>query len=309
MKVKVCVIQDSPVFFNLSKTIEKVETLVRKYAKMGCQLIVFPESFIPGYPRGFSFGTKIGSRSEEGRKLYAAYVANSLDLKSEETRRLEKLARTENIYLVVGATEKQKTNSSLYCTMLYISPTEGLMGVHRKIKPTGTERIIWGEAAGESLVTFQTKIGRLGGLICWENYMPLARMAMYQKGVEIYIAPTADAREVWTATMRHIALEGRCFVLGCNQYFTKSMYPEQYQQLIEDEPEILCRGGSVIVSPLGKVMEGPLVNTTGALVAELDLDEIVQGKFDFDVSGHYSRNDIFNFKVKDQPETGQEKSI
>ena len=308
MKIKVCLIQDSPVFFDKEKTIEKVEHLSRKYAKEGCELIVFPESFIPGYPRGFSFGAKIGSRTNEGRNLYSEYHKNSLDIESRDLKRLEELAKTENIYLVIGITEKQNTSGSLYCSMLYISPTDGLLGVHRKIKPTGTERVIWSEDDGKSLVTFQTKIGKLGGLICWENYMPLARISMYKKGVEIYIAPTADSREEWTSTMQHIALEGRCFVLGCNQFFTKSMYPEKYQHLVQDEPENMCRGGSVIFSPLGKKIAGPLFDKAGALVAEIDLEEINLSKLDFDVIGHYSRDDIFQFNVLNQPEIGQEKT-
>ena len=306
MKLKVAVVQESPIFFDKSKTLDKIETLVETYAEQGCELIVFPESFIPGYPRGFSFGAAIGSRTEEGRKLYTEFAENSIDLDSEDVQRLEKSAKTNNTYLVIGVTEKQNTNGTLYCSMLYISPTEGLLGVHRKIKPTGSERLIWGEAAGEALVTFQTKIGKLGGLICWENYMPLARMSMYQKGVEIYIAPTADSRDEWTATMKHIALEGRCFVLGCNQYYTKSMYPEEYQHLVQNEPEDLCRGGSIIVSPMGKVLEGPLFDEAGALIAELDLDEVQGSKLDFDVIGHYARNDIFELKVKGQPETKKE---
>ena len=248
-KVKVCLIQDSPIFFDKEKTIDKVENLTRKYTKQGCELIVFPESFIPGYPRGFSFGSKIGSRTQEGRDLYSEYHHNSVDIESNDLKRLEKLASSENVYLIIGITEKQHTNGSLYCSMLYISPTSGLLGIHRKIKPTGTERVIWGEADGESLVTFKTKIGTVGGLICWENYMPLARMSMYKKGIEIYVAPTADSRDGWTATMQHIALEGRCFVLGCNQFFTKSMYPDKFRNMVKDEPENMCRGGSVIVSP------------------------------------------------------------
>ncbi len=306
MKIKVGVVQESPVFFDKNKTIEKVEQLVKKYAKEGCELLVFPESFIPGYPRGFSFGAKIGSRTHEGRKLYSEYYKNSIDLESQDLQRLEKLSKSQDIYLVIGVTEKQETSGSLYCSMLYISPSEGLLGVHRKIKPTGTERIIWGEADGEALVTFKTKIGKLGGLICWENYMPLARMSMYQKGVEIYIAPTADSREQWTATMKHIALEGRCFVLGCNQFYTKSMYPQKYQPLVENEPEDICRGGSIIVSPLGEIIAGPLFNESGVLITELDLEEINHSKLDFDVIGHYARNDIFQLDVKNQPETKEE---
>jgi nitrilase len=307
MKVKVCVVQDSPIFFDKEKTMSKVEELTKEYAKQGCELIVFPESFIPGYPRGFSFGAKVGSRTTEGRKLYSEYYKNSLDVESEDLKKLESLAKSQNVYLVIGVTEKENKSGSLYCSMLYISPQTGLLGVHRKIKPTGSERIIWAEASGESLVTFQTQIGKLGGLICWENYMPLARMSMYQKGVEIYIAPTADSREDWVSTMKHIALEGRCFVLGCNQYFTKSMYPRKYQSLVKDEKEKICPGGSVIISPLGKIIAGPLFNKSGVLVAELDLEEINLSKLDFDVIGHYSRNDIFEFNVKNQPDIKKEK--
>ena len=306
MKVKVGVVQESPVFFEKAKTLEKIAAITTKHAELGCELLVFPESFIPGYPRGFSFGAKVGNRSEEGRILYREYRENSIDLESEDVQFLEKLAQATNTYLVIGATEKMSNNGSLYCTMLYVSPESGLLGVHRKIKPTGTERVIWAEASGESLTTFQTKIGKLGGLICWENYMPFARMALFQKGVEIYIAPTADSRDTWLATMQHIALEGRCFVLGCNQYFTKTMYPEKYQHLLVDQPENSCPGGSVIISPMGKILAGPLLNEAGVLMTTLDLDEIAQSKLDFDVVGHYARNDIFEFKVKDQPETKKE---
>lgn len=302
MLTKVCVIQDSPVFFDKEKTIRKVELLTKQFAKEGCKLIVFPESFIPGYPRGFSFGTKIGSRSEAGRELFAEFAQNSFDIDSQDMPRLEELAKTYDVYLVIGVTEKNRTSGTLYCSMLYISPKKGLLGVHRKIKPTGAERLIWGEADGHSLVTYQTKIGKLGGLICWENYMPLARMAMYQKGVEIYIAPTADSRETWTATMKHIALEGRCFVLGSNQYFTKSLYPDKYQHLVSDAPEQLCPGGSVIVSPMGQILAGPLFHQAGALIAEIDLKQIQMSKLDFDAIGHYARDDIFNFSVPDQPD-------
>jgi nitrilase len=302
MKVKVCLVQESPVFFDKEQTIQKVEQLTRKYAREGCRLIVFPESFIPGYPRGFTFGAKIGSRTESGRRLFLQYRENSIDIESADLKRLEKLAASENVYLVIGVTEKNQSDGSLHCSMLYVSPNTGLLGVHRKIKPTGTERIVWSEAAGDSLVTFQTSIGKLGGLICWENYMPLARVSMYRKGVEIYIAPTADAREEWTVTMRHIALEGRCFVLGCNQFFTKSMYPEQYHELVQDEPENMCRGGSIIVSPSGKILGGPLFDKAGAIITEIDLDEVQMGKLDFDPVGHYARNDIFHFDVPDQPD-------
>lgn len=306
MSVKVGLVQENPVFFNKKETISKIERLTRTYAAKGCDLLVFPESFIPGYPRGFTFGATIGSRSEKGRKLYAEYYENSLNVESADLKRLEDISKKNKIYLVIGVTEKDDISGSLYCSMLYISPTAGLLGTHRKIKPTGTERIVWAEASGESLTTYQTKIGKLGGLICWENYMPLARMAMYKKGVEIYIAPTADAREEWTSTMQHIALEGRCYVLACNQYFTKSMYPERYQPLVGNEPETMCRGGSLLVAPNGKILAGPLYDKAGVLIAEIDLEEVRRNKLDFDVIGHYARNDIFEFDVKNQPETKKE---
>lgn len=184
MKSKVALIQDSPIFFDKAKTLDKVEALVIQHAQLGCNLIVFPESFIPGYPRGFNFGTVIGSRKPEGRELYAEYYNNSIDVDSEDITRLEKLAKQQSTYLVLGVTERQKNNGRLYCSMLYISPTSGLIGIHRKIKPTGQERVIWAEADGGSLVTFDTPLGIMGGLICWENYMPMARMAMYSKGVQ-----------------------------------------------------------------------------------------------------------------------------
>lgn len=306
MKVKVGLVQDSPVFFDKEKTLDKMEILIKQNASQGCELLVFPESYIPGYPRGFLFGAKVGSRTPEGKALYAEYYKNSMSIEGKDMKRLITLSKNHNIYLIVGITEKQENNNSLYCSMVYISPTDGFLGVHRKIKPTGTERVIWAEAAGESLVTFDTKIGKLGGLICWENYMPLARMSMYKKGVEIYIAPTADSREEWTATMKHIALEGRCFVLGCNQYFTKSMYSKEYQELAKDEPEEMCVGGSIIVSPQGKILAGPLFGKAGVLTAEINLEEIINSKMDFDVNGHYNRNDIFGFKVNNQPEIQKE---
>ena len=306
MVVNVAVVQDSPVFFDKEKTIQKIEDIASAQADQGSRLVVFPESFIPGYPRGFSFGATVGNRTDEGRALFLEYHRQSISLGGKEIGRLEALAKDKGIYLVVGATEIDPGSDSLFCTMFYISPLTGLLGYHRKIKPTGSERIIWSEASGDTLTTFDTRIGKLGGLICWENYMPLARMAMYRKGVELYLAPTADARPGWVASMQHIALEGRCFVLGCNQFFTRNMYPKAYRDLIPENPEIMCAGGSVIVSPMGKILAGPLWDEAGVLTASLDMDEIRKAKLDFDVAGHYARNDIFELEVNGQPEIKKE---
>ena len=306
MKVKVAVIQESPVFFDKEACLQKVASVSEQYAAEGCQLLVFPESFIPGYPRGFTFGATVGNRTKSGRELYAQYHQNSIALEGNDLEFLERIARENNIYMVLGITEKEPTHGSLFCSMIYLSPTSGLLGVHRKIKPTGTERIVWAEGDASSLVSFDTPVGRLGGLICWENYMPMARISMYRKGVQLYIAPTADARAEWTATLQHIALEGRCFVLGCNQYFTKAMYPEVFLPYLQDDKEAVCRGGSVIVSPLGKILKGPLWDKAGALVATLDLDEVTRSKLDFDPNGHYTRNDLFEYTAKGQPETSKD---
>jgi nitrilase len=186
---------------------------------------------------------------------------------------------------------------------LYFGPDGKLLGKHRKLKPTAAERLIWGEGDGSTLTVLDTPLGRVGGLVCWENYMPLARMAMYTKGVELYLAPTADARDTWQATLRHIACEGRCFVLGCNQFVTRAMYPPDLEGIedLDGQPEVMCRGGSAIISPLGEVLAGPLYDQEGMLLAELDLAEVIRSKFDFDVVGHYARPDVFQLTINESP--------
>lgn len=296
MQVKVGVVQATPVFFDITKTIDKLETLVVEGARKGCQFLLFPESFIPGYPRKFTFGATIGARTDAGRELYKAYWQNSLQLPSPELSRLEKIARTNGVYLAIGITERDSLNGSLYCTLIYISPTDGYLGKHQKIKPTGIERLVWAEGTGkESMQTFDTTVGRMGGLICWENYMPLARMRIYQQAPQLYLAPTADARPSWPATLQHIACEGRCFVLGCNQYFTRDDYSADYQSILTDDEIVLSRGGSAIVSPQGEFIAGPLWDEEGILIADLDLNDVIKSKLDFDVIGHYSRPDLFTF--------------
>jgi len=301
-KFKIACVQATPVIFDIEKSVEKVISLTRQAAALGCKLVVFPETFIPGYPAGLGFGTVVGSRTEAGRDQFREYWQNSVEVPGVYTGKLAECAKDNQVFLSVGVTERDKVNKTLYCSLLYFGPDGSLLGKHRKLKPTAAERLVWGEGDGSTLCTFDTEIGRIGGLICWENYMPLARMAMYNKGVEIYLAPTADSRDSWNATMQHIAFEGRCYVIGCNQYFTKSDFPEHLQpELAEDRPEVLSRGGSVIVSPLGEILAGPLYGEEGILTAEVDLDELVRSRMDFDVTGHYSRDDVFELNVKDQP--------
>jgi len=302
MKVQVSLIQDNPVFFDTPATIAKMKTLIAQEADSGAELIVFPESFVPGYPRGFDFGAVVGSRTDEGRALYARYKSASITIEGPEMQELVDYCAGLSVYLVFGFTEKRSNNGSLYCSMAYISPTAGLMAVHRKIKPTGTERLIWAEAGVASLVAVDTSIGRLGGLICWENYMPLARMSMYRQGVQIYIAPTADSRDAWLHTMKHIALEGRCYVLSCNQFFTKSMYPDDLRTLVSDMEEDICNGGSVIIDPLGNEVSAPLYGQSGVARATIDLAIVDGSKLDFDVNGHYTRDDIFDLRIIGLPD-------
>lgn len=303
--VRAAVVQAAPVLFDRDASIEKARRLTAEAAGQGARLILFPEAFIPAYPRGFTFGTVVGSRSAAGRRLWERYWANSVTVPGPATEALGAAARAAGAYLAVGVIERDGdfSGGTLYCTLLYFGPDGRLLGKHRKLKPTAAERLIWGEGDGSTLTVLDTGFGKVGGLICWENYMPLARMAMYAKGVELYLAPTADARDTWHATLRHIACEGRCFVLGCNQYVTKAMYPSDLPGIEElaGQPEVMCRGGSAIISPLGEVLAGPLYDGEGILCADLDLGEVARGKFDFDVVGHYARPDIFRLTVNEEP--------
>ena len=304
-QVKVAVVQASPVMFDREATVEKTCRLVQEAAGKGAKLVLFPEAFIPAYPKGLSFGTVIGNRTDAGRRIFQRYWENAVDVPGPETEILGKAARDAGIYLAIGVIERdsQTSRGTLFCTLLYFAPDGRLMGIHRKLKPTAGERLIWGEGDGSTLAAFDTELGKIGGLICWENYMPLARTAMYNKGVEIYLAPTADARDTWHATMRHIACEGRCFVLGCNQFYTKEMYPVDLDGLedLEQFPDILCRGGSTIIDPLGEVLAGPLYDKEDMLIADLDLGQIARSRFDFDVVGHYARPDVFRLVVNENP--------
>jgi nitrilase len=303
--VRVAVVQAAPVLFDRAATVSKASQLIQEAAQGGAELVLFPEAFIPAYPRGLSFGMVVGSRKPEGRRLWQTYWEGAVEVPSPTTQMLGTAARDVGIYLAIGIVERdtQFSGGTLYCTILYFGPDGEIIGKHRKLKPTGAERLIWGEGDGSTLTVLSTPLGKIGGLICWENYMPLARMAMYGKGVDLYLAPTADSRDTWQATLRHIACEGRCFVLGCNQFITKEMYPQDLQEHPEllEQPDMMCRGGSAIISPLGEIISGPLYDEEGILFADLDLGEIVRARLDFDVVGHYARPDVFQLLVDERP--------
>ncbi|WP_080059336.1 carbon-nitrogen hydrolase family protein [Spirosoma aerolatum] len=299
--IRVGVVQATPALFDLERSVDLVIAWIGKAAEAGCQFILFPESFIPCYPRGLTFDAIVGRRTDKGRAVWLDYWVNSLEVASAHTQRISEAIKKANVTVALGVTEKEPVGGTLYCTLLYFGNDGRLLGKHRKLKPTGLERYIWGESDGSTLVSFDSEIGKFGGLICWENYMPLARTALYQQGVELYLAPTADARDSWQTTMQHIALEGRCFVLASNQFVQKTDYPERYQADLADEPAIMCSGGSVILSPMGEVLAGPLWNQEGLLTADLDFSILAKSKLDFDCVGHYSRSDVFTLTVANQP--------
>jgi nitrilase len=300
--IRVAVVQAAPVAFDRQRTLEKTRDLAADAAGRGAKLIVFPEAFISGYPRGVDFGARVGSRTDAGRELFRRYWESSVDVPGPIAAELGAVALEANAYLVIGVVERE--GGTLYCSVLFFAPDGHLMGKHRKLMPTAAERVAWGQGDGSTMPVLQTPIGRLGAVICWENYMPLLRMHMYSQGIQIYCAPTADDRDTWLATMTHIALEGRCFVLGCNQFAVRGDYPADYPAIQGNDPAtIMSRGGSCIIDPLGRILAGPDFVGSTILVADLDLEEIVRGKFDFDVVGHYARPDVFRLTVDENPKS------
>ena len=293
------VVQATPVVFDRDRTLKKVDALAGEAARKGARLIVFPEAFVSAYPRGLDFGAVMGSRTDEGREQFRRYWESSVDVPGPAVEALSRTAKRTKTYLVIGVIERER--GTLYCTVLFFSPDGTYLGKHRKIMPTASERLVWGFGDGSTMPVFDTPLGKLGAVICWENYLPLMRTAMYDKGIELYCAPTADPRDSWLASMRHIAVEGRCFVLSCNQFNRRSDFPADYRGLSDDPQTIVTRGGSCIVDPFGNFLAGPNTEGEAILTAEIDRAQIVRGKFDLDVVGHYARPDIFQLHVDERP--------
>ena len=297
---RVAVVQAAPVVFDVARTLAKLRDLVAEAARQGATLAVFPEAFVSAYPKGLGFGARMGMRSPEGREEFRRYFDSAIAVPGPATEAIGHTAEAHRLYLVVGVIERD--GGTLYCTVLFFGPKGDLLGKHRKLMPTALERLVWGQGDGSTLTVVDTPLGKLGAVICWENYMPMLRMAMYAKGIQLYCAPTVDDRETWLPTMRHIALEGRCFVLSACQYLRRQDCPSDYDCVQGDEPNtLLIRGGSCIVAPLGQVLAGPLWEKEGVLTADLDMAEIARGKYDFDVAGHYARPDVFRLSVNERP--------
>lgn len=297
---KVAVVQAASVAFDREKTLGKVRRFAREAASQGAKLVLFPEAFVSAYPRGLDFGAVVGSRSDKGRDDFRRYWESSVEIPGPAVDHLSQTARVNGIFLIVGVVERHA--GTLYCTVLFFGPDGGYLGKHRKVMPTASERLVWGFGDGSTLPVFDTPLGKVGAVICWENYLPLLRATMYAKGIEIYCAPTADARDSWLASMRHIAVEGRCFVLSSNQFNRRRDFPADYDAAFgEDLDAIVTRGGSCVIDPFGNFLAGPNLEGEAILIAEIDRAQIIRGKYDLDVVGHYARPDIFQLHVDERP--------
>ncbi len=297
-KVRVAVVQAGSVPFDTEACVDKAVRLTADAAATGAKVVLFPEAFIAGYPKGLSYGLVVGARDPVGREEFRLYLDAAIEVPGIHTLRLGEAAAAAGVYLVIGVIEREL--GTCYCTVLFFGPDGSLLGKHRKLMPTALERMIWGFGDGSTLTVVDSPYGRIGSVICWENYMPMLRMAMYAKNVALYCAPTADDRDTWLSSMRHVALEGRCFVLSACQFLRRKDFPDTVRVSLGESPDaVLMRGGSAIIGPLGNVLAGPDFEGETILTAELDLGDIGRGKFDFDVAGHYSRPDVFRLIVNE----------
>ncbi|MDJ0923159.1 MAG: nitrilase-related carbon-nitrogen hydrolase [Acidimicrobiia bacterium] len=296
--VRVAAVQAGSLVFDTPATMDKFERLVVGAANQRAEVAVFPEAFVGGYPKGHGFGTVVGSRTEEGRDWFRRYYESAIDLPGPEIERMGALASDHSMALVVGIVERDM--GTLYCTVVFLGPDGTLLAKHRKLMPTAAERLVWGFGDGSTMPTVDTPVGKLAAAICWENYMPMYRATLYSKGVQLWCAPTVDDRERWAATMRHIALEGRCFVVSASQFSTRGDYPADYDTGYGNDPHtVLIAGGSCIVDPHGAFLTEPNREGETMLIADIDLGEITRGTFDFDAVGHYARPDVFQLHVNE----------
>jgi nitrilase len=301
--VTVACVQAEPVIFDRDATIEKLSRIAAEAAGNGAKLLVFPESFIPAYPSSVWARALAGWAEPGAKEAFALLAREALEIPGEAADRLAEIARENEVWLVTGVTERDPERpGTLYNTLVYHTPDGSLALKHRKLVPTNHERLVWGQGDGEGLRAIETGIGRLGGLICWENYMPLARFSLYESGVEIYIASTADDGDSWQPTLVHIAREARAFVISPSHFQRASSYPKDFSLAkLLDGIELVGRGGSAILAPDGSYLAGPLYGEEGILYAELEPARLDEERQRFDPAGHYHRPDVLGLRVSPNP--------
>ena len=298
--VRVAAVQATPVFLDREATVDKACALIAEAGRHGARLAVFPEGFVPTYPLWAWYVPPY--KTKDARALYDELLRQAVTVPGPTVERLGEAARAASVAVVMGINERnvEGSGTTLYNSLLFIGPDGRLLGCHRKLVPTVAERLVHGRGDGRTLAVYDLDIGRLGGLICWENYMPLARWALFARGVQIYVAPTWDRGEPWTSTLRHIAKEGRVFVIGCCSPVRRDDVPDHYAFKAEHLPDApwINPGGSAIVDPDGRFLVEPVVEREEVLYADLDLGALRGSRFQLDVTGHYARPDVFDVRVR-----------
>lgn len=294
----IALVQAEPALFDKAACVDKAIKYIEEAAANKAELIVFPELFIPGYPIGMNFGFSMGKRTVEGRADWKRYYDASMCVGDAEFMKLAAAAEKAKAYVSIGFSEQDSVIGTLYNSNVIFSP-DGTWSVHRKLKPTGSERVVWGDANRDYFPVVKTPWGPIGSLICWESYMPLARVALYQKGITIYISPNTNDNTEWQATIQHIAIEGKCYFINSDMLVRKSSYPNDLETKkdIEALPDMVCRGGSCIIDPFGHYVTEPLWDEEGIIYAELDMSLPISCKMEHDAVGHYARPDVLELIV------------
>ena len=298
---KLALVQAEPVLFDKQACLDKTVTLIKEAAEQKAELIVFPELFIPGYPIGMNFGFSMGKRTEAGRQDWMRYYNASLLAGGEEFQLLADLVKELGVYVSLGFSERDGVSGTLYNSNVIFEP-DGSYKVHRKLKPTGSERVVWGDANQDYFPITETPWGPVGSLICWESYMPLARVALYQKGITIYISPNTNDNPEWQATIQHIAIEGKCYFINADMLVRKSSYPTDLneKEAVDRLPEMVCRGGSCIIDPYGHYLTEPVWDKETIIYADLDMTLPAACKMEHDAVGHYARPDVLQLIVDEK---------
>ena len=300
---RLAVIQAEPALFDREACLRQSLSFIERAAAQGAELIVFPELFIPGYPYGMNFGFSTGRREPEGRADWLRYSDASILVPGPETEALGAAAKAAGAWVSIGVSERDAVTGTLYNSNLIFSPDGAIASAHRKLKPTGSERVVWGDADRGFFPMAETPWGPVASLICWESYMPLARAALYQKGLTIYLSPNTNDNPEWHDTIRHIAIEGKCFFVNADMLITKAGYPKDlktYERDVSVLPENICRGGSCVVDPYGHYLTEPVWDEEAVILADLDMTQVCASRMEHDPCGHYARPDVLRLEVRDE---------